>query len=634
MFLRKFTLALLLLTSPAAFAGTYYISTTTGSPANCADSNAGTSKTAAWCHAPGMANATGTAAAHATAASDQYIFRGGETWSAASWPFEVDNGGACGTSAGNAPYIGVDVTWYTGASWARPIFSGGGTYPGTKTSFSSAMVELSYCPYAIVDSIEITGAYFNQGSTDVGMVDCNSGANCVGQEIKNLYIHGWSYGASATSDIGSAIFWYPEGTATASAHNNAIDGWDVVQPTCLGSSPCFSLTAFAGGPGILYQNYVHDVITFTDSNASGVVSVHDNTVNSLNCSWDNVTHANNIQYNVSPASGSTLYNNFFIHLGSCSFPLNLHAGSNSIYYIFNNVWVDVVNNLGISIGTLGAGNTTTTVNAFNNTIEPGADSGSGTSNPYFTVETDATAITYNIPNNHGITSASAPAVAYYPSGSCTGTNCTLTVTTPLLQSKTTASGQGYTLGQAYPFSPTSNSGGTVGAGTNETSLCNAISDATAKAACKNDTTLGVAEVSGSGGYVVSYPNRATVARPSSNPFDIGAYQFVGTATAPSCTPGTGTYAVAQTVTCTNPNSGTTVMCYATGATIPVTAGDGATCSTGTKYTTALTVSSSETLNVVAGTSIAADSVLACGVSGCIYTINPTVPARVGAIFSW
>jgi hypothetical protein len=97
------------------------------------------------------------------------------------------------------------------------------------------------------------------------------------------------------------------------------------------------------------------------------------------------------------------------------------------------------------------------------------------------------------------------------------------------------------------------------------------------------------------------------ARPIFGGWQAGAYDFTsGTqASPPSCTPTSGT--VPQTVTCTNPNSGTTVMCYATGATTPVTNGLGTGCTTGTKYTTALTISVAETLNVVAGTSTLSDS---------------------------
>lgn len=73
---------------------------------------------------------------------------------------------------------------------------------------------------------------------------------------------------------------------------------------------------------------------------------------------------------------------------------------------------------------------------------------------------------------------------------------------------------------------------------------------------------------------------------------------------PSCTPTSGV--VPQTVTCTNPNTGTTVMCYnTTGA--PATNGLGTACNTGTAYSGPISVASAETLYVIAGTSTLSDS---------------------------
>jgi chitobiase/beta-hexosaminidase-like protein len=101
--------------------------------------------------------------------------------------------------------------------------------------------------------------------------------------------------------------------------------------------------------------------------------------------------------------------------------------------------------------------------------------------------------------------------------------------------------------------------------------------------------------------------------------DRGAFQFVSSsqAAAPACTPGTGTYSSTQTVTCTNPNTGTTVMCYTTNGGTPATNGSGSACSNGTQYTTTISVSASETLNIVAGTSLLTDST----VTSYVYTIS-------------
>jgi hypothetical protein len=92
---------------------------------------------------------------------------------------------------------------------------------------------------------------------------------------------------------------------------------------------------------------------------------------------------------------------------------------------------------------------------------------------------------------------------------------------------------------------------------------------------------------------------------------------------PSCSPGTGSYSSAQSVVCTNPNSGTTIMCYAINAS-PSTNDLGTACAGGTQYTTPIIISTSETLNVIAGTSTLPDST----VSSYTYTIttNATAPS--------
>ena len=76
---------------------------------------------------------------------------------------------------------------------------------------------------------------------------------------------------------------------------------------------------------------------------------------------------------------------------------------------------------------------------------------------------------------------------------------------------------------------------------------------------------------------------------------------------PSCTPTSGV--VPQTVTCTNPNSGTTIMCYAASPITPATNGSGTACSSGTAYTTQLAISSAETLEVIAGVAGQSDSAI-------------------------
>jgi hypothetical protein len=112
------------------------------------------------------------------------------------------------------------------------------------------------------------------------------------------------------------------------------------------------------------------------------------------------------------------------------------------------------------------------------------------------------------------------------------------------------------------------------------------------------------------------------------------YTITGTgpATAPSCTPTSGTSSSSITVACTNSNSGTTIMCYTENGSTPVTNGSGTGCTTGT----ALSGSSNTinigttvtTLNIVAGTSTLSDSSVS---SYGPYTItSPSSGSHVGS----
>ena len=113
-----FSVFLLIHKTSNASVTTYYIDFASGS-----DSNAGTSKTAPWQRAPGMNGFAGT---YIHIAGDRFIFKGGVTWDATIAPWTNTNSG----TAGNVDYYGVDNTWYTGGSWTRPIFDGGGGTSG------------------------------------------------------------------------------------------------------------------------------------------------------------------------------------------------------------------------------------------------------------------------------------------------------------------------------------------------------------------------------------------------------------------------------------------------------------------------------------------------------------------------
>ena len=99
-----------------AHSGTYYVDYSSGS-----DTNNGLSTNTPG-GAPGMNGFSGT---YSHQAGDQFIFRGGVTWSNDMAPWNISNSGVPGTN----DYYGVDTTWFAGNSWTNPVFDGGSQYP-------------------------------------------------------------------------------------------------------------------------------------------------------------------------------------------------------------------------------------------------------------------------------------------------------------------------------------------------------------------------------------------------------------------------------------------------------------------------------------------------------------------------
>src|SRR3989338_10692477 len=110
-----------LLLTAGAWATTYYIDWADG-----ADTNDGLTKSTPWKRAPGMQGCSNNCAVYQTAhnssdttgAGNQFILKGGVTWPNTVLSWDWNHGGG---TEGNPIYIGVDMTWYSGSSFARPI---------------------------------------------------------------------------------------------------------------------------------------------------------------------------------------------------------------------------------------------------------------------------------------------------------------------------------------------------------------------------------------------------------------------------------------------------------------------------------------------------------------------------------
>ena len=298
--------------------------------------------------------------------------------------------------------------------------------------------------------------------------------------------------------------------------------------------------AICGNPTYVVGNYLQYVENIADNISASVV--YDNYFGTVVNSFAASQHQNVLSIG-SPDNGQNyqfIYNNVFTGTtfsgGVVKLWLDQFATVPVVGYAFNNVIYDNSPGNLINQGHGLANTDYSTWNFFNNTVECGMDSDLGA------CISDAGAVAtshavFNSLNNYWV-SGSSPAV------SCTYYTCS--ETTDLLQSLSTANGQGYTSGEAFAFSPTSAAAASVGAGTNEQSLCTTIAglNAAAGIACQSDTSYGCGY--NQTNHTVSCPARTAIARPTTGAWDVGAYEYTSGGGTP--TPGTPTVPTGLSVT--------------------------------------------------------------------------------------
>lgn len=539
----------------------YYASQSTGN-----DSNAGTSEGSPWKHLPGMSGCSSTCAGVTPTGGDGFIMRGGDTWTVSGGDFTSLQLTYSGGSSGAPMYWGVDPNWYAGSSWSRPIFNCNNTQCDSNLGSGDGANG-----YITLDNIEITGFEMTSTSGNPPVIEADgaySGAT-------NVYIHNFTTTNNITHS--NALFSQTAGNGAIGSFwvQNVVDGSDSEQNFMAG---------IVHGSTVAYNvlRYVYNGFNGTTNNFFGNFVEH-------NYASGDGDHCNMV-FTQGPFSGSSMliYGNVIQHT-TCAGSVTLWLGglSCSAYngYAFNNaVWDTQNGNVINPPDTVGGCSTLRTWNFFNNTVECGPDSGPGA-----TCFSDSGDVgnpnngIMNFNNDQWITSGTA--------FSCAVLTCN--TTTSITQSLGTANGQGYSSGSTYAFQPTSGSGGTVGAGTNEASLCSTISgiNSLAGSACANDTA-----------YAVTYnvathtavpPGRSVLSRPG-GAWDIAAYQWSGSSTLapPSFSPGGGTFLALPSVTITHPAGST--ACYTTDGSTPAASTPG-TCSHGTTYSSPVTIPSSGTV---------------------------------------
>ena len=529
--LMRNTMALILLLFAAIHAQaatTYYVDSGSGS-----DSNSGTSQSSPWAHAPYMKTASGNAAAYSCTAGDSIVLKGGERWTYSSLPWSWN---CNGTSSAHVT-VGGDGAWFNSSkcaaagytAYCRPIIDAGGPngtscfYEGGGGSFKGAFID-GYAAYLDVQFMEFTGLCEDSSGVSQSYINLSNSSHDT--TIHDNYMHGWTVIGNSADSLGCMT-----ASAPTYAYNNVIDG--TVDGETDGAVKCSANGAWTS----FDHNYMSNMSDFINTNY--IVSFHHNTLVNFVASKVSGVHGNMFENNSGAASGTYVYNNQFV-------PGQYPVGSNAVYlwtapqrgavdYVFNNIIHDVPwvgdNILMCEDSLVNKGGSCV---FFNNTVQCGTDlNASGICGS----QSLATTGTTTVKNNHFITSLANCLTGAFSNHS--GNSITFASNT--CQSTLSASLQGYTSGQSFVFSPTTNTDATVGTGSNLTSICNSFPNTAARAACQADTSYGV-------GYdkvnrkVIVQPKQIAV-RPTSANWDAGAYQFAG-ANAATVTPPTNlTYTV-------------------------------------------------------------------------------------------
>lgn len=515
------------------------------------DSNAGTTEAAPFLHLPGTPDFTGKVSLGpgvGVIVEGGYVAHfGASTSPATGGKWSISTSGSSGSPA----YYGIDPTWYSGSSFARPVLSGdnpisSGAFVSSCTYDNSGLGEMVsvYASYVIFDGFEVSGVCWNKNTLNTIYTTASYGHD----SFERLYQHGWS-----TVDTSSDMYYLLwDGSASADDGNilalSVVDGddssWGAVgSSSCQWkidpTSPCYSGGGIYEGVYDVWGNvfrHLSDVAVTTND-----VKWHDNWVDDLALTYTNNgqhTNCNNEVENV-PGSNNYFYNNLTTNIRAteCYF---LSIGSGATLYGFNNVfWGDMnyyqdsAPSNCVALNSISSSGTET-LYWYNNTMDYSGGNGGGCQLQFGNA--NAPLYAWNGPGYF----ANTDAIGYtslsglYEIGT-SGAKATITNNGgEVYQTETAANNQGYTTTDNY--ASTSSTDATHAAGVNESSFCSSIPDANAAAACADSTTGGVTEASGWGGEVASYPAVKPNARGST--WDSGAYQYGLSPAAPQSLSGT------------------------------------------------------------------------------------------------
>lgn len=552
---------------------------------------------------------------------DTFYSCGTITASAGATNFITVLDGASGTSGNPITWIFDTGSIITATYWSGPVFNLG----------SSSYITINGGTNGTIQATTNGTGLANQQDNAVGVYSAG-GSHVIVENltVSNLYVHTCTGAIGTCTDEGGQNVYgmqFRPGTNISVFQN-------IVHDTKWGIFFAYGNSASTSSGILTYNNNIYNIdhgVVYGDQGTNSILSssscssaIYNNSFGAMQ-NWDDAADDNHhdsihIWANNAPGSNYTgvcVYSNLFsgnMGIGPSGIITMESLGTND--YVFNNI-IDLTSGGDCADGALakftGSGTNGSGNSWFNNTVIPGSaciislgvqeNTGGVVENNLFMSNSGTfvyqaspnTAITTADYNTYGTPAGSSP---FY--GSC-GSAVSFATWNSSCGFDTHGQLTAITLNGNYTLQSGS---AAIGAAKNLTSLSITALDTGAP------QTFGVTGTCGTG----------CAARPSSGAWDAGAYPYVSAtqASPATCSPTSGV--VPQTVTCTNPNTGTTVACYTTNGSTPATNGDGATCANGTIYSSSILVSVPITLKIVAGTNLLTDS----SVNSYNYTASGTV----------
>jgi hypothetical protein len=344
---------LLLLLSPSAWAvRTFYIDyNATNNSAN------GTSKSTPWKTHPSMNHSAGcdssSGPTYTHQAGDQFIFKGGVTWPLACFPLSISLGG---TSSGVQDYYGVDLTWFAGGSFARPLFDmANGTPAG---SIGPVKVRAKFITF---DNIEIAHFKMVSGAAECSQANIDLSTSSTGNiTMKNLLIHDWTITSLSS---GSTTH------GSGSICQNGGAGGNVIDTVTMYDTNTTAAVPF----GACFRNMGEIKNSDCEHTGEGEVGlfgpIHDSTFANINgnavAAFDPANHTNILETGADESV--TLYN-LLIHDTHSGVTLYIASASGAIYNLV--MWNNANQNIKISaVPISGSESSSTALGIYNSSID-------------------------------------------------------------------------------------------------------------------------------------------------------------------------------------------------------------------------------------------------------------------------